>query len=205
MESTTQAIVGLFNATTGGLAVPTAIIATFVLVAIGYSIGASSKRARKTRRDSDDGAQYQRVLRTLPYTTKRVMNKSEVSLYRSAVALAKQNNWIVLAQVRLAEFVQLDSDHEYNASKDNQRAWREISQKHVDILLVDKATLLPVAAIECDGPFHITDAATKRNDCFKDALAIKIGVPLVRLQAGSKLKDADYVKRSLITAGVDVR
>lgn len=182
-----------------------ALLAAAAAVILVSGKGRGKERARsheKGWKEARDEHQYQEVLRKLPYKKKQVFNKSEYLLYMSVVSLARENGWIVLAQVRLADFVSLDDGHDYEKSALDQRAWREISQKHVDILIVDRNSKMPVAAVECDGPLHLSNTKTMRNDQFKDAVAAKTGFVMVRVPASNRLGDASYVKRELASSGV---
>lgn len=80
-------------------------------------------------------------------------------------------------------------DPEAQDHNDAKRAWRELSQKHVDFVLIDAQGVIK-AAVEYDGASHRrgsrrNDSSVRFNDAFKDRLFAKIGIPLVRCKVHS--------------------
>lgn len=130
-----------------------------------------------------DAQEYQDVLVTMPYKSKYLMTKPERRFYYTLLKTFASRGEDVLVMVKpsLKEFVLVPDYEKDDVAK---RAWREISQKHVDFLLCNTKGY-PVAAIEYDGSTHdITKAeneVTIRNDRFKDLLFDKLSVPLVRV------------------------
>jgi hypothetical protein len=58
-------------------------------------------------------------------------------------------------------------------------------RSHFDLVLINSATLLPIAAVELDGQQHESDPLTQARDRLKDSLCHKAGMPLVRVRWGA--------------------
>lgn len=142
------------------------------------------------RKEQADEREYQEVLQRMPYKKKYVLTDPEKLLWKILKRYIPKDEYVI-AKPGIKEFVRtLD----YNSSAINQRAWREIAQKHVDFLVCNAYSLYPLYAIEYDGDTHDSNnpanAATIRSDDFKDRLFSEIGLPLLRIEYGPE----DYVK-----------
>ncbi|MDO5308299.1 MAG: DUF2726 domain-containing protein [Planctomycetia bacterium] len=60
--------------------------------------------------------------------------------------------------------------------------WYRISQKHLDFLLCDPATMQAILAIELDDASHNT-ASARRRDQQKDTILRNAGVPVLRIRS----------------------
>ena len=142
------------------------------------------------RKEQADEREYQAVLQRMPYKKKYVLTNPEKLLWKILKRYIPKDEYVI-AKPGIKEFVRT---LEYNSSAINQRAWREIAQKHVDFLVCNAYSLYPLYAIEYDGDTHDpnnpANAATIRSDDFKDRLFSEIGLPLLRIEYGPE----DYVK-----------
>lgn len=142
------------------------------------------------RKEQQDEDEYQAVLQRMPYRKKYVLTEPEKLLWKVLKRHIPKGDYVIV-KPGIKEFVRtLD----YNSSSVNQRAWREIAQKHVDFLVCNAYSLYPLYAIEYDGDTHDpnnpTNAATIKSDDFKNRLFAEIDLPLLRIEYGPE----DYVE-----------
>lgn len=142
------------------------------------------------RKEQQDEDEYQSVLQRMPYRKKYVLTEPEKLLWKVLKRHIPKGEYVI-AKPGIKEFVRtLD----YNSSSVNQRAWREIAQKHVDFLVCNAYSLYPLYAIEYDGDTHDpnnpANVATIKSDDFKNRLFAEIDLPLLRIEYGPE----DYVE-----------
>ena len=89
---------------------------------------------------------------------------------------ANDGQWRIFCQVRVADVISLAPGLSGKAAL---AARGQINQKHFDFVLCDPGDLTIQAAIELDDRSHQRSDRQKR-DKFLDAMAKKVGLPLVR-------------------------
>jgi hypothetical protein len=104
-----------------------------------------------------------------------------------------------MGKVRVADLLSVVGDRD---SSSGISAFRAISQKHVDFVLVSPDGAIAMAAIELDDSSH-GRADRSRRDAFLDAAFADAGVPLVRIKARARYSDADVL--SAISSAIDGR
>ncbi len=110
------------------------------------------------------------------------LSPAELSFFR-VLQLAAGSSFVVLAKVGLGDLFYVTRPNE------NQAARSRISQKHVDFVLCDPATLKPLLALELDDASHRKPDAIER-DRFKDAVFAAAGLPLLRIPAARAYEPA---------------
>lgn len=151
----------------------------------------------KLTQEQLDEIEYQKVLQRMPYKKKYVLTEPEKLLWKVLKKHIPQGEYII-AKPGIKEFVRTLG---YDDDAVNQRAWREIAQKHVDFLVCNTYSLYPLYAIEYDGdthdPSNPANAATIRSDSFKNQLFSEIGLPLIRIAYGTEDSVELQVKEAL--------
>lgn len=132
----------------------------------------------------------------LPYIRREnLITKSELKFYR-VLKSCVQDDWEIFAMVRIADLIRVAKDTK------NMRLWlNRILSKHVDFVLCDPATLMPLLAIELDDKSHERPDRQERdrfvNEAFRSA-----GLPLLRIPVQAsyevKLLRAQIEENSLI-------
>ena len=121
-----------------------------------------------------------------PYKLKPYFfSRSEQALYQE---LRRQvgDRYAIFAQVRLADFIEVDVNKYQNRSK-WQSYWNKIRSKHVDFLLCDPVTLKPQVAIELNGKSHNSDKMIAR-DKFVEVMYKTVGIKFITIRSGEKFK-----------------
>lgn len=103
------------------------------------------------------------------YRRKYLFTKNEFYFYKQLQKISEEKNLILLAKVRLADFVEVTSKSDY------MKYFAKIRSKHIDFLLLEKETLEIVTAIELDDNSH-----SNEKDEFKNKLFEQINIPLIR-------------------------
>ncbi len=101
------------------------------------------------------------------------LSPAEASFYR-VLRLVVGEKMVVCPKVRLGDLFFV------TRAKENWGAVNRINAKHVDLLLLDPATLKPLAGLELDDASHRMPEASERDD-FKDRLFKSAGLPLLRV------------------------
>ena len=141
----------------------------------------------------DDMCEYVDVLRLMPYEKQCLLTYKERIFYSvlKDTLSSLQPTYVITVKPAIKEFVAVP---DYGKDDVHRRAWREISQQHVDFLIY-KANGYPVAAVEYDGDTHDRNnpqnVKTVRSDEFKDRLFAKLKIPLIRVPYG------DWTRQSL--------
>lgn len=133
-----------------------------------------------------DALQYAQVMSLMPYEPKYLMTYREQRFFLALIDALRilKKDFTITVKPSIKEFVQVP---DYESDDVHKRAWREISQKHVDFLVCNTSGY-PVAAIEYDDSSHDKDnpqnERTIRSDEFKNVLFSKLQIPLVRISYG---------------------
>ena len=111
----------------------------------------------------------------LPYRPRgRLVTKSELRFYKSLVK-ASQDDFEIFAMVRIADLLRVEDGVR------NKRSWiNKILAKHVDFVLCDPGSLVPVLCIELDDRSHARPDRVERDE-FVDAAFDSAGLPLLRI------------------------
>ena len=121
----------------------------------------------------------------LPYVRReRLVTKSELKFYW-ALKSCVQDDWAIFAMVRIADLIRVEKGTK------NMRSWlNRILSKHIDFVLCDPSTLVPVLAIELDDASHDRPERQERDRFVNEAFA-SAGLPLLRIgvQATYEVKE----------------
>jgi hypothetical protein len=110
----------------------------------------------------------------LPYRVRDdFLSPAELSFYRALLAAVGAQT-IVCPKVNLSDVMFVSRPNE------NKGARGRISQKHVDFLLCDPATMRPVAGVELDDSSHQRQDRQARDE-FVDAVFAAASLPLVHV------------------------
>ena len=121
----------------------------------------------------------------LPYAKGHLLTKTEQTFFITLVREALKRRLLVCPKVRLEDII-------FVTDKQNRNKYRGyIKSRHIDFVLLN-ASCETVAAIELDDPSHNTAKATK-TDQFKNELFLEVGIPLIRIYAGTEyIKEINY-------------
>lgn len=117
---------------------------------------------------------------------KEFLSAAELSFYHVLVGLIGKR-LAICPQVRLADVFYVPR------GTGSQAGWNRINQKHVDFLVCDPKTMLPLLGIELDDASHGRSDRAER-DRFVDEVFLKAGLPLLHIQA-----QRSYNTQELIT------
>ena len=87
---------------------------------------------------------------------------------------ATASDWLIMSKVRLADLVHAPHGREW------QVAWNKISQKHVDFVLCDPATVRPRLVLELDDRSHRRPDRVER-DAFVDRVFADAAMPILHV------------------------
>ncbi len=123
--------------------------------------------------------------RRLPYERrKRLVTQAELRFYR-VLQRAVGDSYSIFAMVRIADLLVVTK-----GSK-NYRSWlNKILAKHVDFVLCDDRTMVPVLAIELDDASHQRPDRIKR-DIFVNQAFEAAGLPLLRITVSKEYHPGD--------------
>ena len=121
-----------------------------------------------------DAAEQLRIVERSPFTSRNLLNKSELRLLAvlDAACAAEEKGWRVMAQVSLGEIL----------ASPKEEAFRAINTKRVDFLLVDAAGS-PQHAVELQGSGHHLGPAATRDAIKREALR-RAGIGYVEVMPG---------------------
>jgi len=115
-----------------------------------------------------------------------LLTPAELRFYR-VLLKAVPSGVSVFVKVRVLDILDVEA-----------RAWREYgapaSGMHVDFVIADAATAVPLLAVELDDKSHALPKAKKR-DAFKDSAFASAEVPLLRITAARRYSEADLRAR----------
>ena len=140
------------------------LLALMVVAAIGAKAKASSARA---------------ATNALPYRLRPFLTAAELRFFH-VLKLAMNDNARICPKVRLADIFNVVGPTEGQVGHRNR-----ISQKHVDFLLCDPATMVPMCAVELDDSSHRRRKRRER-DHFVDEVFRQCGLTLVHIQTAAK-------------------
>jgi len=123
-----------------------------------------------------------------------LLTPSEYSYYKVLHQVLPADR-IVLVKVRLADLFDVKDGLERGP---RQTALNRITRKHLDFVVCDRATCVPVLAIELDDASH-GRADRQTRDLFVDGLCRASGLPLVR-QPARRGYTMDEVRAALATS-----
>jgi hypothetical protein len=138
-----------------------------------------------------DPAEQLRTVMGADFEKRRLLSRSEARVLYAAEKAAKDANlgWRVMAQVSLGEVLSSPDD----------RAYKAINSKRVDILIISSSGL-PMAAIEYQGDGHYQGSAAARDAVKKEALR-KAGVRYIEVM--DEHSNEDIVREILRLANDD--
>lgn len=111
----------------------------------------------------------------LPYTARgKLVTKSELRFYKS-LNKAVQDDFEIFAMVRIADLLRVEQGVK------NRRKWlNKILAKHIDFVLCDPGSLVPLVCIELDDPSHQRTDRVQR-DIFVNEAFDSASLPLLRI------------------------
>jgi very-short-patch-repair endonuclease len=123
----------------------------------------------------------------LPYQINdKFVTPAELSFYLQACEVL-EGKYVICPKVALGELVSVIS------SRQNQMARNQISQKSVDFVVCDAATMKPIYAIELDDASHDRKDRQDR-DKFVNQVFQSIGLPLLRMNCQSGYSHQEMVE-----------
>ena len=140
------------------------LLALMVVAAIGAKAKASSAHA---------------ATKALPYRLRPFLSAAELRFFW-VLKLAVNDNARICPKVRLADIFDIVGPTEGQVGHRN-----KISQKHVDFLLCDPATMVPTCAVELDDSSHRRRKRRER-DHFVDEVFRQCGLRLVHIRAAAE-------------------
>lgn len=119
-----------------------------------------------------------------PYEKTPLLTQNELRFYKSLRNIALKYNLNVLAKVRIADIVKVESGL---SRKEYTIAFNKIQSKHVDFVLASPQDLSIRMVIEVDDSSHDT-AKRKQRDIFVDTLYTKVGIPILHTRDVNELE-----------------
>lgn len=166
------------------------IIIMFALKALDANVIDKNKnwnsyKQQNTNTSHNSNYEFHYNYNYMPFAKGNLLTKTEHEFFIILVREALKRRLLVCPKVRLEDIIYVTE----KKFRDNYRGY--IKSRHVDFVLIDKACNT-VAAIELDDPSHETENAAK-TDQFKNELFSKVGIPLIRIFAGSDyIEDINY-------------
>lgn len=133
--------------------------------------------------------------RRLPYSVQPCLNTPTEQAFIAAVYRAVGNDAMVTCKVRIADVLQVSFRRRHHRDKRWWHFFRQISSKHVDVVICEQNGGQLLAAIELDDRSHLR-ADRKRRDRFVDEAFESANLPLLRFPA-SRRYDAQEIKNRL--------
>lgn len=107
------------------------------------------------------------------YASRRsLLTRAELAFFRVLEDSLRESGWFLAIKPRLADLVQVDSNEEF------WKAFRQISQKHVDFAILDRQQMRILAVVELDDRTH-REAHRRRRDTFVDQVLSEAGIPII--------------------------
>lgn len=119
----------------------------------------------------------------IPYRPKYFLTKNELYFYKELKEIAKENNLVVLAKIRLADLVEVEPMYKSKW----QTYFNKINKKHVDFALANPQNLQIKLLIELDDYSH--NEQQYERDRFVEAIYNKTGYKLLRVKGTFNLKE----------------
>ncbi|WP_309400319.1 DUF2726 domain-containing protein [Cerasicoccus maritimus] len=125
-----------------------------------------------------------------PYSAvDRILSPAE-ELFSHALMEAIGDDWTALVKLRLADVLDVTA-----TGKAYMPAFRRISQKHIDFLLIDPETTAPLLAIELDDRSHLRTDRQER-DAFVDAALAAAGLPILHIPCAASY-NAQFLRQEI--------
>lgn len=121
----------------------------------------------------------------LPYASQGALNTPTEQAFYGALHRAVGAKTMIACKVRLADVLKVRFRKRYSNDQRWWRYFRQISSKHVDMVLCEPRGSHVLLAIELDDRSHLR-SDRKRSDRFKDQAFAAAGIPLVRFAASSR-------------------
>lgn len=107
------------------------------------------------------------------YASRRsLLTRAELAFFRVLEDSLRETGWFLAIKPRLADLVQVDSNEEF------WKAFRQISQKHVDFAILDRQQMRILVVVELDDRTH-REAHRRRRDAFVDQVLSEAGIPII--------------------------
>lgn len=107
------------------------------------------------------------------YASRRsLLTRAELAFFRVLEDSLRETGWFLAIKPRLADLVQVDSNEEF------WKAFRQISQKHVDFAILDRQQMRILAVVELDDRTH-REAHRRQRDVFVDQVLSEAGIPII--------------------------
>lgn len=108
----------------------------------------------------------------------QLMTDRETHFFHGLLRDVDAGRWYLCPQVRVADIVQISS-----AVRPRSKTWWKlfnlVSRWHCDVVIVDRATLDVVAAVELDDRSHLKSSRRRRNILLNEVMR-QAGIPLLR-------------------------
>jgi hypothetical protein len=132
------------------------------------------------------GKQDKPALPSFPYVSRPLLTRNEQPLYHWLIKTLSQR-YAIFAKVRLTDVIDVKKGTESFKSH-----WNRINAKHVDFLLCDPKSFVPVAAVELQDASHNRADRQERDVFVRDALAAA-GVKLIEVRSLTNFNTADFL------------
>lgn len=126
---------------------------------------------------------------TFNYDKRFLLTKAEANFYKYLVQVVDEKNYIIFPKVRIADIVKPKKG--LSKKQYNKNFWRT-SSKHIDFLIVDKKTYLPIICIELNDSSH-NKKNRKDRDVLVDNIMESAEVPIVWIKA-KRTYDLNHLK-----------
>lgn len=126
---------------------------------------------------------------TYPYEKKKYLLTLAEKNFYSVLSLAlKDTNYYICPKVRLADIISVGK------TESRQAHFNKIKSKHIDFLLCDKDSMVPLYAIELDDSSHQRESRVKR-DTFVDNALEAAGLKFERFKVQNSYTVSDIKER----------
>lgn len=131
------------------------VIVILVIVII-MQFALSLKKSKSDKEEKDDNF--------YPYHSKMLLTKNEYSFFKKLKNITDEKNLQILAKIRLADLVEVNS-----GTKDWSKYFNKIKSKHIDFAIADNMKI--IALIELDDKSHEKDNRVQRDDFVNNVLS----------------------------------
>lgn len=148
-----------------------------VLLFLVCALAAAFLKSYKSLKSSDTAevtAKDIEEIEKIPYSKKFLLTKNEYWFYKSLREYAENNNYCILAKIRLADLIEVNAQ----AKGEKQKYFSKIRSKHIDFALCNKENLYPEILIELQDSSH-KNAQRKQRDEFIEKILKKTGYTLI--------------------------
>lgn len=116
---------------------------------------------------------------TFNYDKRFLLTKAEANFYKYLVQVVDEENYMIFPKVRIADIVKPKKG--LSKKQYNKNFWRT-SSKHIDFLIVDINTYLPIVCIELNDSSHNQKTRIKRDELVNKVME-SANVPMVWIKA----------------------